>query len=83
MTCRRILPSLLMSAILVLALPAHGDEEVVPRQRINADPAKAKTQEAERQRLIAKLRAEAPKVDDGPPPAHPLAAPIFHRYDRR
>jgi len=38
MTCRRILPSLLMSAILVLALPAHGDEDVVPRQRINADP---------------------------------------------
>ena len=80
---RRILPSLVMTAVVALALPAHGDEDVVPRQRINADPAKAKTQDAERQRLIAKLRAEAPKVDDGPPPAHPLAAPIFHRYDRR
>ena len=83
MTCRRILPTLLMSAVVALALPAHGGEEAAPRQRVSADPAKAKTQEAERQRLIAKLRAEAPKVDDGPPPAHPLAAPIFHRYDRR
>jgi len=83
MTCPRILPSLLMSAVVALALPAQGNEDAAPRHRVNADPAKAKTQEAERQRLIAKLRAEAPKVDDGPAPAHPLAAPIFHRYDRR
>jgi hypothetical protein len=53
-----------------------------PRARASADPAKARAQEAERQRLVAKLRADAPKVDDLPP-AHPLAAPIFHRYERR
>jgi hypothetical protein len=56
---------------------------VAPRQRVGADPAKAKAQEAERQRLIAKLRAEVPKIDDAPPPSHALAAPIFHRYERR
>jgi hypothetical protein len=81
MSLRRLLPSLLMSLAAAAALPAHADNEIVPRQRVGADPTKAKAQEAERQRLIAKLRAEAPKVDDAPPP-HPLAAPIFHRYDR-
>jgi len=83
MTTRRILPSLLLSLLVVAALPARGADEVAPRQRVGADPAKAKAQEAERQRLIAKLRAEVPKIDDAPPPSHALAAPIFHRYERR
>ena len=72
-----------MSLVLAAALPARSDDDAPPKQRVGADPARAKAQEAERQRLIAKLRAEAPKVDDGPPPPHALAAPIFHRYDRR
>jgi len=83
MNYRRLLPSLLMSLVLAGALPARADNDVPPRQRVGADPAKAKAQEAERQRLVAKLRADAPKVDDVAPPAHSLAAPIFHRYDRR
>jgi hypothetical protein len=74
---------LLMSFIVAIALPAHGGDEPTPRQRVGADPARAKAQEAERQRLIAKLRSDAPKLADAPPPAHALAAPIFHRYDRR
>jgi hypothetical protein len=83
MSIRRILPSLLLSLFVAAALPARGADEVAPRQRVGADPAKAKAQEAERQRLIAKLRAEVPKIDDAPPPSHALAAPIFHRYERR
>ena len=82
MSYRRALPSLLISLLAVAALPAHGDNDVALRTRASADPAKAKAQEAERQRLVAKLRAEAPKVDDLPAPSHPLAAPIFHRYER-
>ena len=82
MSYRRALPSLLIGLIVFAALPARGDNDVPPRARASADPAKARAQEAERQRLVAKLRADAPKVDDLPP-AHPLAAPIFHRYERR
>jgi len=83
MSHRPVMPSLLMSLLVAAALPARGAEEVTPRQRASADPAKAKAQEAERQRLVAKLRAEVPKIDDAPPPSHALAAPIFQRYERR
>jgi len=83
MSPRRLLPSLLITLFVTVALPAHSAEEAAQRQRVGADPAKAKTQEAERQRLIAKLHAEVPKVNDAPPPSHALAAPIFHRYERR
>jgi hypothetical protein len=82
MSYRHALPSLLISVLVATALPARADNDPPPRPRAGADPAKAKAQEAERQRLVAKLRAEAPKVSDLPPPAHPLAAPIFHRYNR-
>jgi len=82
MNYRHAIPSLLMSLVLAGALPARADNDAPPRQRVGADPARARAQEAERQRLVAKLRAEAPKVEDAPPPAHPLAVPIFHRYDR-
>ena len=82
MSYRHALPSLLISLLVAAALPARADNDVAPRVRAGADPAKMKAQEAERQRLVAKLRADAPKVDDVPPPAHPLAAPIFHRYER-
>jgi hypothetical protein len=79
----RVLPSLLISLSVAAALPARGAEEPAPRQRVGADPVKARAQEAERQRLIAKLHAEVPKVNDAPPPSQALAAPIFHRYERR
>ena len=83
MSPRRLLPSLLITLFATAALPAQSAEEPAPRQRVGADPAKAKAQEAERQRLVAKLHAEVPKVNDAPPPSQALAAPIFHRYERR
>jgi hypothetical protein len=76
------LPLLLMSLAVAAALPARGADDVAPRPRVGADPAKAKAWEAERQRLIAKLRIEAPKVDDDPLPPSSITAPLFHRYDR-
>ena len=83
MSHRRVLPSLMISVLVAAALPARGENDAPPRARVSADPAKAKAQEAERQRLVAKLRAEAPKADDRPPPSHAaLAAPIIQRYDR-
>jgi hypothetical protein len=83
MSPRRLLPSLLITLFVAAALPARGADEASPRQRAGGDPAKAKAQEAERQRLVAKLHAEVPKVNEAPPPSHALAAPIFHRYERR
>jgi hypothetical protein len=44
--------------------------------------ARLKARELEKQRLIAKLRAEVPKVQEAPAGVNPLNAPIFHRYDR-
>ena len=82
MSGRHVLPSLLLSLAVAVTLPVRAGDDSPPRQRVSADPVKAKAQETERQRLIAKLRTEAPKLDDAPP-SHPLAAPIFHRYDRR
>ena len=83
MSNRSLLPSLLIGLLVAVALPAHGENDAPPRARPGVNPAKAKAQEAERQRLVAKLREEAPKVDDSPPPSHALSAPIFHRYERR
>ena len=83
MNHRRALPLLLIGLLVATAVPARADNDAPPRPRVSADPARAKAQEAERQRLVAKLRAEAPKVADAPPPSQALAAPIFHRYDRR
>jgi hypothetical protein len=83
MSHRRALPSLLISVLVATALPARGENDAPPRPRATVNPAKAKAQEAERQRLVAKLQAEAPKVDDLPPPSHALSAPIFHRNERR
>lgn len=47
------------------------------------DPAQAKAQEAERQRLIAKLRGDVPKEQEPVAKTNPLELPIFHRFDRR
>ena len=74
--------SMLLASLLAALAPAHGADFAGPPPRV-VDPAKAKAQEENRQRLIAKLRNEAPKVDDTPASKNPLDAPIFHRYDRR
>jgi hypothetical protein len=82
MSFDRFLSMLLASLALATAMPAHGADLAGPRARV-VDPARAKAQDADRQRLIAKLRGDAPKVDDAVVPKNPLDAPIFHRYDRR
>ncbi len=82
MTCRRALSLLLASLLFASALPARGADLPGQRPRV-VDPARVKAQEADRQRLIAKLRDEAPKVEDAPVAKNPLDAPIFHRHDRR
>jgi hypothetical protein len=61
--------------------PAHAADRDAPPPRV-ADDAKLKAREIEKQRLIAKLRAEVPKVPEAPGGVNPLSAPIFHRYDR-
>jgi hypothetical protein len=61
--------------------PARGGDFGAPRPRV-VDVAKAKAQESEKQRLLARLRAEVPKVHEVPSGANALDAPIFHRYDR-
>ena len=65
----------------------------LPSQAADAPPAAASApartvestkarQEADRQRLVAKLRGDAPKVHERPQQASPLDLPIFRRHDR-
>jgi len=61
--------------------PAYGADKDALQPRVVDDP-KLKAREIEKQRLIAKLRAEVPKVQEAPAGVNPLTAPIFHRYDR-
>ena len=77
----RLLAALLTCLSFASATPARAADQANPRPRV-VDPARAKAQEADRQRLIAKLRSDAPKVEEAPV-RNPLDAPIFHRYDRR
>ncbi|MEO8312297.1 MAG: hypothetical protein ABI520_14085 [Caldimonas sp.] len=82
MSIDRVLSMLLTSLALAAVVSAHGADLSGPRPRV-VDPARAKAQEADRQRLVAKLHGDAPKVEEPPAPRNPLDAPIFHRYDRR
>ena len=82
MSIDRALSMLLTSLMLAVVIPAHGADFAGPRPRV-VDPARAKAQEADRQRLVAKLHGDAPKIEEPPAPKNPLDAPIFHRYDRR
>lgn len=82
MTFRRALALLLASLMLATAFAARSADLNGPRARV-VDPARAKAQDADRLRLLAKLRGDAPKLEDAPMPRNPLDAPIFHRYDRR
>jgi hypothetical protein len=72
---------MLVAGLLYAAPPGVDAADVRPRQGA-VDPAKARAQAADRERLVAKLRGEAPKLTDTPPAANPLDAPIFRRYDR-
>jgi hypothetical protein len=78
---RRILPVLLIVLGGAPAAPAHAGDKDAPPPRV-VDSAKIQARELDKQRLIAKLRAEVPKVQEAPAGVNPLSAPIFHRYDR-
>ena len=82
MTFQRTLSLLLASLSLATVLPAQGAEEPPTKPPRVIDPARAKAQEADRQRLLAKLRGEGPRVDANPAQRNPLDLPIFRRYDR-
>ena len=80
---RRYATTLLVLVLVgAIAAPAWaGDEPLPPKSRV-VDPVRAKAQELEKQRLLAKLHADAPKLVDLRSGTNPLEAPIFHRHDR-
>ncbi|HEX4235001.1 MAG TPA: hypothetical protein VH041_11920 [Caldimonas sp.] len=88
MTITRILPSLLATMVCAASAVARaGDPPTTPQTSVPATPARSaettkERHEAERQRLIAKLRDEAPKAHDKPAKGTVLDLPIFHRNDR-
>lgn len=82
MKSHRLWAPLLVALLSVASLPTSAADLSSSRSR-GADPAKLKAQDADKLRLLAKLRGDAPKAPDTAPLANPLDAPIFHRYDRR
>ena len=80
MTSSRMLPWLLAGLVCAAVSPAHAGDLTPAVPRV-VDPAKAKAQQAERERLVAKLRGETPKVEDAPERS-PLDLPIFRRHDK-
>jgi len=82
MNSQRTLSFLMASLALATVMPAQSAEEPPARPARVVDPARAKAQEADRQRLLAKLRGEGPRVDDTAAQRSPLDLPIFRRYDR-
>ncbi|HEY2559377.1 MAG TPA: hypothetical protein VGI48_06690 [Caldimonas sp.] len=87
MTIPRMLPWLLAtlvyaaSPVALAGDPPTAPQSTPPAPARNVDTAKAR-HEAERQRLIAKLRDEAPKTHEKQTKGTVLDLPIFHRNDR-
>jgi hypothetical protein len=84
MTKSRALPWLAAALVCAAAVPfpAHsGDNGPAAPQMRTLDATKAR-QDADRQRLLAKLRSDAPKAREAPAKASPLDLPIFRRHDR-
>jgi hypothetical protein len=82
MARRRVAISLCLLLAGAASWPVHAVDALVPPTLRAVDPAKAKAQEMEKQRLLAKLQADAPQLVETRAATHPLDAPIFHRYDR-
>ncbi len=82
MARRHDLSLLCLMLVGAAASSARAGDALQPPMSAPVDPAKAKSKELEKQRLIAKLQAEAPKLVDSRSASNPLEAPIFHRYDR-
>ncbi len=82
MTSRRAATLLCLALLGAVAVPAGATDATEASKPRVVDPAKAKAQDLEKQRLLAKLHADAPKVVEASKGTNPLDAPIFHRYDR-
>jgi hypothetical protein len=85
MTIARTLPWLLATMVCAASPIARaGDPPTTPQATAPARSAEATKarHEAERQRLIAKLRDEAPKTHEKATKGSVLDLPIFHRNDR-
>lgn len=86
MTMPRMLSCLLAALLWAAGFSAGAaDSAAAPASAAStgrsAESTKAR-QEAERQRLIAKLRSEAPTVRETQARSSPLDLPIFRRHDR-
>jgi hypothetical protein len=85
MTITRTLPWLLVAMVCAASPVARaGDPSTTPQTPPPARGAEATKarHEADRQRLIAKLRDDAPKTHEKPNKGAVLDLPIFHRNDR-
>ena len=85
MTIPRMLPSLVAVVATTTSLATFAGEPAAPAASAapaarSAEATKAR-QEADRQRLIAKLRADAPKTTEKPK-GSVLDLPIFNRNNR-
>ena len=86
MTIPRMLPSLVAAVAAATSLASFAGEPAAPAAASappaarSAEATKAR-QEADRQRLVAKLRAEAPKTTEKPK-GTVLDLPIFNRNNR-
>ena len=82
MTGRHVATLLCLALLGAVAVPAGATDAPEASKARVVDPTKAKAQDLEKQRLLAKLHADAPKVVELNRGANPLDAPIFHRHDR-
>ena len=73
---------LVATAGVAVAAPAADALVAPPARLVDAVKARATAKELEKQRLIAKLHADAPRLVESHGAMNPLEAPIFHRYDR-
>jgi len=80
MVHRHVVASLVLVGAVIGS--AHAADALLAPAPPVVDPAKARAKELEKQRLIAKLHADAPKMIELRSGTNPLDAPIFHRYDR-
>ena len=81
MKTSRPLPLLLLAGLVSAGVPSARAADAASAPARTFESTKAR-QEADRQRLVAKLRGDAPKVRETPAQASPLDLPIFHRHDR-
>jgi hypothetical protein len=82
MTTSRLLPLLLAGLVSAGAPSSRAADAPAASAPARSSEATKTRQEADRQRLVAKLRSDAPKVSEKQAAASPLDLPIFRRHDR-